>query len=208
MERPTWTDDELLARFRSGQRDAFGDLVRRYEGELFGYLRRYLGDAELAADVFQNTFLLVFTKAHQFESGRPFRPWLYAIATNQAIDATRRQARHNAVRLDDATEALADGESSQLSRFLESDEPGPLELLEDAERRMLVRESIDELPDFLKQVILLTFFQGLRQSEVGEALGIPVGTVKSRTHTALARLLQMWEEKSSSREPSGTGTAS
>jgi len=196
---PTWTDEELLARFQSGQRDAFGDLVRRYEGELFGYLRRYLGDNDLAADVFQNTFLLVFTKAHQFEAGRPVRPWLYAIATNQAIDAMRRQGRHQAVRLDDAADADGD-DGSQLSRYLQSDEPGPLDVLEEAERREFVQDSIGQLPDFLKQVVILTFYQGLRQSEIGEVLGIPVGTVKSRMHTALARLWQMWEEHAAVKE--------
>ena len=195
MERsPTGTDEELLARFQGGQRDAFGDLVRRYEGELFGYLRRYLGDSDLAADVFQNTFLLVFTKAHQFEAGRPVRPWLYAIATNQAIDAMRRQGRHQAVRLDDASDASDGDEGSQLARYLQSGEPGPLDQLEDSERRQLVRETVGQLPDFLKQVVVLTFFQGLKQSEIGAILDIPVGTVKSRMHTALARLWQMWDE--------------
>src|SRR5207244_1471298 len=88
------SDEELLAQFRQGVGEAFGVLVRRYEGELYGYLRRYLGDRDLADDVFQNTFLQLYTKIHQYETGRPVRPWLYAIATNQAIDALRRQNRH------------------------------------------------------------------------------------------------------------------
>jgi RNA polymerase sigma-70 factor (ECF subfamily) len=195
LERPPpWTDEELLDRFRRGQRDAFGDLVRRYEGELFGYLRRYLGDRELAADVFQNTFLLVYSKAHQFETGRSFRPWLYTIATNQAIDAMRREGRHQAVRLDESSEAGDNDEGAQLARYLGSDAPGPLDQVEDAERRQIVRDSIELLPDFLKQVVMLTFYQGLKQSEIGAILGIPIGTVKSRTHTALARLLQAWQD--------------
>jgi RNA polymerase sigma-70 factor (ECF subfamily) len=75
------TDEELVARFRGGRDpDAFDTLVRRYEQELFGYLRRYLGNAELAEDVFQETFLRVHTKSGGFERGRAFRPWLYAIA--------------------------------------------------------------------------------------------------------------------------------
>lgn len=201
MKRPPpWTDEELLTRYTRGQRDAFGELVRRYEGELFGYLRRYLGDSELAADVFQNTFLLVSTKAHQFEPGRAVRPWLYAIATNQAIDAMRREKRHHAARLDDATLAADNDDGAQLARYLQGDEPSPLELVEESERRRLVQESIDRLPDFLKQVIVLTFYQGLKQSEIGEVLGIPVGTVKSRMHTALARLLQAWHEQPALKE--------
>src|SRR5262245_66583459 len=87
------TDEALLTRFRGGQREAFGLLVRRYERELFGYLCRYLGDASLADDVFQNTFLQVYLKSDQFEDGRQVRPWLYTIATNQAIDALRRAGR-------------------------------------------------------------------------------------------------------------------
>ena len=86
-------DDILLARLRDGDREVFGLIVRRYERELFGYLRRYVGDEDLADDVFQNTFVQVFLKIGQYEPGRPARPWLYAIATNQAIDALRRRMR-------------------------------------------------------------------------------------------------------------------
>jgi len=60
------SDEELLALFRQGTQEAFGALVRRYEGELFGYLRRYLADSDLADDVFQNTFLQLYTKIHQY----------------------------------------------------------------------------------------------------------------------------------------------
>src|SRR5204863_8416993 len=96
-----WSDEELLAHFRkTGDRDAFTELVHRYERELFSYLRRYLGDAEMAEDAFQATFLQVHLKSHQFEEGRKVRPWLYTIATNQAIDAQRRNKRHRSVSLD------------------------------------------------------------------------------------------------------------
>ena len=95
------TDEELFLRFRdTGDRSVFETLVHRYERELFSYLRRYLGDSELAADTFQGTFLQIFLKRDQFEAGRKFRPWLYAVATNQAIDAQRRNRRHRLVSLD------------------------------------------------------------------------------------------------------------
>src|SRR6476620_11183319 len=82
------TDEELLARVRLAEdRAAFTELVHRYERELFSYLRRYLGDAEMAEDAFQATFLQVHLKSHQFEEGRKVRPWLYTIATHQPIDA-------------------------------------------------------------------------------------------------------------------------
>src|SRR5439155_20147229 len=104
------SDEDLLTRLRNGQRDVFGPLVRKYERELFGYLRRYLGDDDLADDVFQNTFVQVFLKIQQYEPGRPARPWLYAIATNQAIDALRRKNRRADRRADAAAAPDEDGE--------------------------------------------------------------------------------------------------
>src|SRR5947209_12741738 len=123
-------DEELLAMFRRGQRDAFGVLVRRYERELYGYLRRYLGDSDLADDVFQNTFLQLYTKIGQYEAGRPVRPWLYTIATHQAIDALRRNGRHQAVSLDQTHQDAGDGEMRSLVELLETRGPGPLDQLQ------------------------------------------------------------------------------
>ena len=90
-------DEELLAAYvETGSRDAFEELLRRYEGELYGYLRHFLGDAQLAEDAFQNTFLQVHLKCRQFEPDRRLRPWLYKIATNQAVDLLRQNRRHKA----------------------------------------------------------------------------------------------------------------
>jgi RNA polymerase sigma-70 factor (ECF subfamily) len=186
------SDEDLLALFRQGTREAFGALVRRYEGELYGYLRRYLGDGDLADDVFQNTFLQLYTKINQYELGRPVKPWLYAIATNQAIDALRRQNRHPTVRLDTDREETRDSEVPQLLSMLVSRLPGPLEQLQGEERKQLIRTSVEKLPEYLKQVVMLAFYQGLKYSEIASALAIPVGTVKSRMHTALIRLQEAW----------------
>ena len=188
------SDEQLLALFRQGRRETFAVLVRRYEGELYGYLRRYLGDSDLAEDVFQNTFLQVFTKIDQYEAGRPVRPWLYTIATHQAIDALRRQGRHQAVSLDQEREELAGADVPQLLGLLESREAGPVEQLHAEERRLLVRASVDRLPDFLRQVVVLAYYQGLKYKDVAEIMEIPVGTVKSRLHAALCRLHEAWAE--------------
>ena len=186
------SDEELLAAFRQGQREAFGILVRRYEGELYGYLRRYLGDGDLADDVFQNTFLQVFTKIRQYELGRPVRPWLYTIATNQAIDALRRAGRHQAISLDLAREETRSSDLPQLIGFLESRGPSPLDHVQGEERRQLVRAGVERLPEFLRQVVILAYYQGLPYKEIADIMAIPVGTVKSRLHTALMRLQEAW----------------
>jgi len=188
------SDEELLTRFCKGQTEAFGALVRRYERELYGYLRRYLGDASLAEDVFQNTFLQVFLKSGQYEAGRPVRPWLYTIATNQAIDALRRNSRHQILSLDQQREELADGELSSLVETLESNGSGPLDMAQGQERRERLRASVDRLPEFLRQVLILAYYQGLKYREIADIVGIPVGTVKSRLHAALVKLQEVWNE--------------
>ena len=122
-----WSDEDLMLAYRNdGERRAFETLVHRYERELFNYLRRYLGDAEMAEDAFQGTFLQVHLKCEHFEPGRKVRPWLYTVATNQAIDAKRRNRRHQAASLDRCCRAgEQDDEGGSLMEFLGSEEPGP-----------------------------------------------------------------------------------
>jgi len=186
------SDEYLLLRFRTVETEMFGVLVKRYERELYGYLRRYLGDASLAEDVFQNTFLQLYTKIKQYEPGRPVRPWLYTIATHQAIDALRRNGRHQAVSLDQQRSEGGDGEVQSLMETLEHFGPGPLDRAEEEERRERVRASVEGLPDFLRQVLILAYYQGLKYREIADILGIPVGTVKSRLHAALVKLQEAW----------------
>ncbi|HEX3870614.1 MAG TPA: sigma-70 family RNA polymerase sigma factor, partial [Pirellulales bacterium] len=129
------TDEELFGAYRRTQdRHAFAELVHRYERELYTYLRRYLGDAALAEDAFQSTFLQVHLKCHQFEEGRKFRPWLYTIATNQAIDAQRRNKRHRMVSLDRRTTNESEDDLGSLVQLLESRESTPTAQLESVER--------------------------------------------------------------------------
>ena len=191
--RPPDSDESLLDRLRAGDREVFGPLVRRYERELFGYLRRYLGDDDLADDVFQNTFVQVFLKIQQYEPGRPARPWLYAIATNQAIDALRRKNRRADRRADAAVAADDDGEPRPLFELLPAADAGPVDHADRAEQAELVRAAVGRLPDLLRQVVLMAYFQGMKYRDIAAALGIPVGTVKSRLHAALVKLTEAWQ---------------
>ncbi len=194
---PPASDELLLARLREGERDAFEQLVKRYERELYGYLRRYLGDDDLAEDVFQNTFVQVFLKIRQYEPGRPARPWLYAIATNQAIDALRRRNRRIADRPADSVAAPdEDGESRPLLELLPAPGDAPPDASERAEQAEHVRASVQRLPELLKQAVLLVYFQGLKYQDAADILGVPVGTVKSRLHAALTKLTDEWTAES------------
>ena len=182
------TDEELLTAYHSeGDRDAFEELVRRYERELFNYLRHYLGDAEMAEDVFQTTFFLVHKKCGLFESDRAFRPWLYRIATNQAIDAKRRNKRHLAVSLDAQTQ-YDENVWNIYSAQLASEETGPGDSILDLERGIQVRNAVEQLPEVLRQVLYLVYFQGMKYREAAETLGVPFGTIKSRLNIAIKKL--------------------
>lgn len=189
------SDENLLVRLRDGDRSVFGPLVKRYERELFGYLRRYLGDQDLADDVFQNTFVQVFLKIRQYEPGRAAKPWLYAIATNQAIDALRRRNRRTADRPAETISAPdEDGEARPLFELLPAPGETPPEAAERTEERERVRAAVDRLPELLRQAVLLVYFQGLKYQDAAEVLNIPVGTVKSRLHAALMKLTEEWDE--------------
>jgi RNA polymerase sigma-70 factor (ECF subfamily) len=143
----------------------------------------------MAEDVFQATFLQVYLKRDRFEQGRRFRPWLYTIATNQAIDAQRRNRRHRMASLDqNATEDDGGG----LMEILSAEGPTAIEHLEEEEAKAWVRGAVDSLPENLRVALVLVYHQGMKYREAADVLGIPVGTVKSRLHAALAKLNQAW----------------
>jgi RNA polymerase sigma-70 factor (ECF subfamily) len=194
QRRSSLTDEELLLGYReSGDPDLFSELVHRYERELYSYLRRYLGDAEMAEDAFQAAFLQVHLKCDKYEPGRAVRPWLYTIATNQAIDAQRRSRRHRMVSLDRAS--VADGDDvGKLLDLLASKEPPPTAQLSADEQRAWLHEAVQQLPEGLRDVVELVYFQDLKYREAAEALNIPVGTVKSRMHAAVAKLNEAWNQ--------------
>jgi RNA polymerase sigma-70 factor (ECF subfamily) len=198
-ERDAWggdeaTDEELILRARCGDgASAFESLLHRYEHDLFRYLRRYLGNAEMAEDVFQLTFLQVHLKRESFEDGRRFRPWLYAIATNQAIDAQRRNRRHRMVSLDHPLGNDADSDS--LRQLIAGDGAAADGISEDREAADWVRTAVEALPAPQKAALMLVYHQGLKYREAAEVLGLPVGTVKSRLNGAIRRLTQSWQRR-------------
>jgi RNA polymerase sigma-70 factor (ECF subfamily) len=187
------TDEELLVEYRTtGDETIFAELVGRYERELYNYLRRFLGDAAMAEDVFQSTFLQVHLKCEQFEPGRAVRPWLYTIATNQAIDSQRRNRRHRLVSLNQ-TNRSGKNELGTLLELVENRDVDPSVRLEDQEQHRWVQQAVGDLPDPLRSTVLLVYFQGLKYREAAEVLSIPVGTVKSRMHTAILKLNEAWK---------------
>lgn len=186
-----WSDEKLLLSYRSSPDEGvFEELVRRYEKELYGYLRHYLGDADMAEDVFQQTFLQIHLKCGQFEPGRKVRPWLYTIATNQAIDGQRRNRRHRMSSLNRVTVGRTEEEAGPLVELLGAPERSPADDAESAEQHDALHRAVDALPELSRQVVMLVYFQGLKYREAAQILSVPVGTVKSRLHVAMRKLTE------------------
>jgi RNA polymerase sigma-70 factor (ECF subfamily) len=176
-------DQRLIQRARQGDRSAFAELVDKYRNRIFGYLLRMVGNREDALDLAQETFLRVFSSLDSFNPDRPFKPWLYRIATNLAIDYLRR--RRDVVSLD---APLHNQEGWHLQ--LADEAPGPVERQEQAELAEYLARLVSQLPENYRSAILLRHGHDLTYQQMAEILGVPVSTVKTRLFRARERLRQ------------------
>jgi RNA polymerase sigma-70 factor (ECF subfamily) len=172
------SDGELIRRVGSGDRMAFEVLYRRYARPVFGLALRRLGDRGRAEDAVQETFASVWRAAGSYRPERgPGAPWLYAVARNAIVDNGR--ARR---------EPPVEGGEEKAS------DETPADRAESGWVAWRVHRSLAELPDNERIVLELAYWGNRSQSEIAELLGIPLGTVKTRTRTGLARLADMLED--------------
>jgi RNA polymerase sigma-70 factor (ECF subfamily) len=157
---------------------------------LLHFLIRFLGSRAAADDVFQETFLQIHLSAETFDTTRRFKPWLFTIAANKARDYHRKQGRHKGLSL---SASISGDDGERFMDLLEADLPTPQTPIADAERSKLVKDVIDGMPTHLREILLLSYFQRLSYGQIAEALGIPLGTVKSRLHAAVANFAEGWK---------------
>jgi RNA polymerase sigma-70 factor, ECF subfamily len=166
------SDGELIELVARRDHDAFAELHRRYARAMLGLALRRLGDRGRAEDVTQEAFASIWRSAGRYDRRRgPGAPWLYTVARNAIVDGLRRSPEPAAEPPD-----------------LPSPEPGPAEQTESAWVAWSVHRALETLSPPEREVIELAYWSGLSQSEVATFLGIPLGTVKTRTRSALARL--------------------
>lgn len=165
------SDEELMAQLQEGDERALAQLMQRYQGPLYGFLSRRVGSA--ADDLFQETWIRIVRARERFDTERRFAAWLYQIANNlcrdryRRVDAMRRavdsfRAEDETLREAPATPALAEGDS--------------------------MRERVLALPDRLREVLVLRYYEDLGEEEMSRVLGVPRGTIKSRLHAAVKAL--------------------
>jgi len=171
------SDAELIQQTATGDRGAFEDLYRRYARPVFGMALRRLGDRGRAEDAVQETFASIWRSASSYRPERgPGAPWLYAVARNAIVDRARS-------RYEPPTEVPDEP----------AHEAGPPEKAEQSWVAWRVHRALEGLPEREREVLSLAYWSELSQSEVAEFLGIPLGTVKTRTRAALARLADLLE---------------
>lgn len=186
------SDTELLRLHLEGDQEAFGTLVRRYRRELFNFLARFTGNHALAEDVFQETFLQLHLSAGTFDLSRRLKPWLFTIAANKGRDAMRKTYRHQAAPLD-AKIAGSESQEGTYADLLPSNIPLPDESLLNLETRQAVQRIIDDMPENLRTVLLMSYFNEFPYKEIAEILDVPLGTVKSRLHAAVQHFAKQWK---------------
>lgn len=181
------TDTSLIAAHCGGDSTAFAEIVRRYGGELFGYLVRISGGRDNAEDIFQETFKRVHEKGHTFRGGS-FKSWLFTIATRLAIDAGRKNRRLKFISLNGWLGSDDEG-GPELSDVAAIDRSaGPCETVERDEHIAQVRQAINTLPVKQRATLVLAYYQQLSYSEVAAVQGCSVGTVKTQMFRAMKTL--------------------
>ena len=173
----TMTDGDLISRVGEGDPSAFELLYRRYARPVFALALRRLGDRGRAEDAVQETFASIWRSAGSYRQERgPGAPWLYAVARNAIVDRNRARGEPPAEAVEEA-----------------SNDAGPDDRAESSWTAWRVHRALVELPEHERQLIELAYWSGLSQSEIADFLNVPLGTVKTRTRSALARLADTLE---------------
>jgi RNA polymerase sigma factor (sigma-70 family) len=170
-------EERLVERAKNGDVSAYTDLVRAYQGIALRVAYLVLGDAVEAEDATQAAFMKAYRALGRFRTGAGFRPWLLRIVRNEALNRRRSAGRRAGLALKVASDPVS-GDAA----------PSPETVVVRGDDRRRLLEAVEQLPEGLREVIEHRYFLGLSEAETARALGIAVGTVKSRSARAIARL--------------------
>ena len=178
-----------MAEHLAGTAGAFDILVARYAEDLYGFFQRFVGDAAAADDLVQETFLQVHLAAGSFDPARTFKPWLRTIAANKGRDFMRSRGRRPTQSLDTVGN---DPDAPTPAALLRANDAAVPVAADTAERNEQVRRMIAQMPEHLRLVLVLGYYQKLPYADIAGILDIPVGTVKSRLHSAVNQFGKLW----------------
>jgi RNA polymerase sigma-70 factor (ECF subfamily) len=159
-----------------------------------------LNRQDLVEDVFQETFLQLYTSRDSFDDTRPLRPWLFTIAANKAKDALRKWQRTSAIPIGIIADAQELSFDEVINTLTASEVSMPHEEIEKNETALRVGSIIMNMPENLREILILAYFNKFSYKQMAEILSIPIGTVKSRLHTAVGRFAKDWKASNGSKE--------
>jgi RNA polymerase sigma-70 factor (ECF subfamily) len=177
------SDMDILAEVGAGNVDAYGKIVGRYNGRLYNFIYRFVGDRETAEDIVQETFLRAFRKRKEYRAIANFSTWLFTIAGNLAKSELRRRKRWRMF-------SIERDEETDTGMELPDESARPDKVAESSLADVQIQQAIASLPENYKQVILLRDVEGMSYQEISEIVDCPVGTVKSRVNRARLKLQQ------------------
>ncbi len=177
-------DEWLMAKVARGQRDCLEPLVRRHADALLNFIQRMTGDRHRGEEIFQEVFLTIWQKRSQYESPRPFKPWLYAITINKCRESYRGKVLPTVPMCAVEHEMVPSGS-----------EPSPVEMAVTVEAAELVQEGVGQLPPQQRAVVVLRIWDGLSYAEIANIVETTEGTVRSNMHHGLAALRRYLEPR-------------
>ena len=174
-----YAESDFVERLRNGDAEAFDTLITRYSSDIFSLLRRMTDDAEEAADLTQETFLSALKSIKSFRGEAELKTWLFRIALNHSRNRFRwwkRRKRSETVSLE---KPLGDGDATVADTIADKGESPEAAAIRGEQRRQLIK-ALNALPEIFRETVVLCDIEGFGYEEIAQALGINVGTVKSR----------------------------
>jgi len=189
------TDEALILGCQQGDEESFDQLFERYRSKLFTFVWRFLRDRQATEDIFQETFVRVFTRARSFRRRGKVSTWIYTIAANLCRDELKKRKRRRTISLDQPVAGEEPGHTwSVILKAAADDTSNPRRSAEQAEHRVALWKAVGALPEDLRITLELQTLHGLKYREVAEVLGVPLGTVQSRIHNAVKLLRKTFRD--------------
>ncbi len=179
-----YSDEELMAQFQDGNESAYLQIVGRFKDRLFNFIYRFVGDADQADDLVQDTLIKVYTHRHSYREIARFSTWIYTIAGNLARTELRKRKRR-------ATFSMSTLGIGDKDYEIPSEDESPTKHLEEAQTEQDIRRALAQLPLNFRTVIILRDVQELSYEEISKIMKIPLGTVKSRVNRARLRMQEV-----------------
>lgn len=185
----SWNDEFLMEQLNVGREDALGELVRRYQQDVFRFCLHYLKNVESAKEMTQETFLRIYAARDRFDVSRRFKPWMLCIARNLCLNEIKRK---KTVQME-TLEEYASASREDSGEVMPSAADGPAEILMTDERRAALWRALEGLPADAREIVKLRFFERMQAREIAEIIDSTEGAVRTRLHRVLRQLRDVCE---------------